>query len=551
MLHPVLLDRQPPYLDRRHADASLLLAPIGSERLLSLLCAHLGAAGRRPLVLTSGVPTAAYEQAIRRVRPVERVAAVSDFRHSEWYEPSDWLLFVDARWYTSDHTEIAALLKDVSRSNGHSTHLTRPPRHRGGTTERVETGDDGSVQRIRRYYDQTTWPYLSGVIASLVPAGCLRALPDPLPLGSLTELRRALVVHDVPCRDIAAEAPAFDFESARDFLLANEQAVLARAGAALPLTEDRAARLDADIRLVGPVIVHRGASVQRGAVVIGPSVIGEAAVVGSGALVAQCVVWHDTVVPPGARIRHQVIPAAPDSGAVDLSMSADGELVPMRAQPRPRSSSYPSLKAAIDAVVAFVALLVLSPLLLAIALVIAFDSRGSVLFADMREGRAGRLFRCLKFRTMVHDGAARQREMQARNEVDGPQFKLEKDPRVTRVGRWLRPMSLDELPQLVNVLRGEMSLIGPRPSPFRENQLCVPWRRGRLSVRPGITGLWQICRHDRRHGDFHQWIYMDLLYVRHMSLWVDFKIALATVLTLGGKTHVPVHWIVPAARQQP
>ena len=551
MLHPVLLDRQPPYLDRGHADASLLLAPIGGERLLSLLCARLGAAGRRPLVLTSGVPTAAYEQAIQRIGPVERVAAVADFRHSEWYEPSDWLLFVDARWYTTDHTAITALLKDVSRSNGHSTHLTRPPRHRGGTTERVERGDDGSVRRIRRYYDQTTWPYLSGVIASLVSAGCLRALPHPLPLGSLTELRRALVVHNVPCRDIAAETPAFDFESARDFLLANEQAVLARAAAALPLTEDRAARLDADIRLVGPVIVHRGASVQRGAVVIGPSVIGEDAVVGSGALVAQCVVWHDTVVPPGARIRHQVVPAAPDSGAVDLSMSPDGELVPLRAQARPRSSSYPPLKAAVDAVVAFVALLVLSPLLLAIALVIAFDSRGSVLFADMREGRAGRLFRCLKFRTMVHDGAARQREMQARNEVDGPQFKLEKDPRVTRVGRWLRPMSLDELPQLVNVLRGEMSLIGPRPSPFRENQLCVPWRQGRLSVRPGITGLWQICRHDRRHGDFHQWIYMDLLYVRHMSLWVDFKIALATVLTLGGKTHVPVHWIVPAARQQP
>ena len=551
MLHPVLLDRQPPYLDRGHADASLLLAPIGGERLLSLLCARLGAAGRRPLVLTSGLPTAAYEQAVRRVCPVERIAAVSDFRPSEWYEPSDWLLFVDARWYTPDHTAIAALLNDVAGSNGHSTHLTRPPRHRGGTTERVETGDDGSVRRIRRYYDQTTWPYLSGVIASLVSAGCLRTLPDPLPLGSLTELRRALVVHDVPCRDIAAEAPAFDFASARDFLLANEQTVLARAGAALPLNANRPARVDADVRLVGPVIVHEGASVQRGAVVIGPSVIGDGAVVGSGALVAQCVVWHDTVVPPGARIRHQVVPAAPASGAVDLSISPDGELVPVRAQARPRSSSYPSLKAAIDAVVAFVALILLSPLLLAIATVIAFDSRGSVLFADMREGRAGRLFRCLKFRTMVHDGAARQREMQACNEVDGPQFKLEKDPRVTRVGRWLRPMSLDELPQLVNVLRGEMSLIGPRPSPFRENQLCVPWRQGRLSVRPGITGLWQICRHDRRHGDFHQWIYMDLLYVRHMSLWVDLKIALATVLTLGGKTHVPVHWIVPAARQQP
>src|SRR5687768_14645260 len=311
MLHPVLLDRQPPYLDRRHADASLLLAPIGSERLLSLLCAHLGAAGRRPLVLTSGVPTAAYEQAIRRVRPVERVAAVSDFRHSEWYEPSDWLLFVDARWYTSDHTEIAALLKDVSRSNGHSTHLTRPPRHRGGTTERVETGDDGSVRRIRRYYDQTTWPYLSGVIASLVPAGCLRALPAPLPLPSLAELRRALVAHNVPCRDVPSHSPAFDLSSAGDFFLANEIAVLARRDRSDPAVRlERRASIDAGARLIGPVMVHDDAAIHRGAVVIGPSVVGAGAVIGAGAIVAQCVVWHDTIVPPGVSIRHQVVPAA-------------------------------------------------------------------------------------------------------------------------------------------------------------------------------------------------------------------------------------------------
>src|SRR5688500_18932014 len=99
MIHPVLLDRQPPFLDRRLTDTSLLLAPIGGERLISLLCERLGGAGRRPLVLTSGVPTIDYVEALRRVSAVERVAAVVDFRPSEWFEPSDWLLFVDARWY--------------------------------------------------------------------------------------------------------------------------------------------------------------------------------------------------------------------------------------------------------------------------------------------------------------------------------------------------------------------------------------------------------------------------------------------------------------------
>ena len=99
---------------------------------------------------------------------------------------------------------------------------------------------------------------------------------------------------------------------------------------------------------------------------------------------------------------------------------------------------------------------------------------------------------------------------------------------------------MDEIPQLVNVLLGDMSLVGPRPSPFHENQVCVPWRQARLSVRPGITGLWQICRRDRASGDFHQWIEYDLLYVQHMSMLLDLKVLAATCLTLGGKIEVPI-----------
>jgi lipopolysaccharide/colanic/teichoic acid biosynthesis glycosyltransferase len=92
-----------------------------------------------------------------------------------------------------------------------------------------------------------------------------------------------------------------------------------------------------------------------------------------------------------------------------------------------------------------------------------------------------------------------------------------------------------------------MSLVGPRPSPFRENQVCVPWREARLSVRPGITGFWQVCRHDRSDGDFHQWIEYDLLYVQHQSFWLDMRILVATLLTLGGKAgHVGANWLIPS-----
>src|SRR5262249_22822845 len=154
-------------------------------------------------------------------------------------------------------------------------------------------------------------------------------------------------------------------------------------------------------------------------------------------------------------------------------------------------SMYPAVKTALEIVVAAVALIVLSPLMFLIALLIKLESRGPVLYGDPREAKNGRMFRCFKFRSMFVGADAAQRDLMAANQVDGPQFKLDRDPRITRLGRFLRALSLDELPQLINVAKGEMSLVGPRPSPFRENQQCVPWRDARLSVRPGITGLWQ------------------------------------------------------------
>ena len=148
---------------------------------------------------------------------------------------------------------------------------------------------------------------------------------------------------------------------------------------------------------------------------------------------------------------------------------------------------------------------------------------------------------------MIVGAHAKQREMLTTNQVDGPQFKIDRDPRITRVGHWLRKLSLDELPQLFNVVLGEMSLIGPRPSPFRENQICIPWREARLSVRPGISGLWQVCRAERAAGDFHQWIHYDMLYVRNVSLMVDLRLVFATCVTLATGKRIPASWVLPLA----
>jgi lipopolysaccharide/colanic/teichoic acid biosynthesis glycosyltransferase len=292
--------------------------------------------------------------------------------------------------------------------------------------------------------------------------------------------------------------------------------------------------------------------IEERATVLGPAVIGAGAKVGRDALVAQSVLGAKAVVGPGATVRHRVV--FPETTASDLALRSSTPYrvsVGMRPGPalqeqeHPRRSVYASLKPVLEAAVATVALALLSPLLLLIAALVKLDTRGPAFYGHKREGKDGRVFRCWKFRTMVEGAQARERELQDRSEVDGPQFKVPNDPRLTRVGRWLRPASLDELPQLFNVVLGQMSLVGPRPSPFRENQLCVPWREGRLSVRPGITGLWQVCRHEPSAGDFHQWIEYDLLYVRYSSLAVDLKILTATVLTGGGKGHVPLAWILP------
>ena len=209
------------------------------------------------------------------------------------------------------------------------------------------------------------------------------------------------------------------------------------------------------------------------------------------------------------------------------------------------ASRHLVLKRALDIAAAIVGLILTSPLFILIISAIKLESKGPIFYGDKREGFRGRGFNCWKFRTMYTNAHLAQRELKALDHTDGPHFKVDRDPRVTRVGRVLRALNVDEIPQLINVLLGQMSLVGPRPSPFRENQVCVPWRAARLSVRPGITGFWQVCRHNRSAGDFHQWIEYDLLYVQHLSLALDLKILAATALTLGGKVaHIPASWLV-------
>jgi len=184
------------------------------------------------------------------------------------------------------------------------------------------------------------------------------------------------------------------------------------------------------------------------------------------------------------------------------------------------------LKRAIDVIASAAALLLLLPLLLAIALIIKLNSKGPVLYASRRVGKKGRTFRCFKFRTMVTNAEQLKEKLQHLNERDGILFKIANDPRITKVGRVLRKYSLDELPQLLNVLKGDMSIVGPRPPLANEvAQYELEYLR-RLEVAPGITGLWQVQA--RTNPSFDQYIALDLEYVEQWSLALDFKILLRT-----------------------
>lgn len=185
------------------------------------------------------------------------------------------------------------------------------------------------------------------------------------------------------------------------------------------------------------------------------------------------------------------------------------------------------LKRALDLLGSAVLLVVLSPLMLAAAAAVKFTSPGPVFFAQERIGMNKRRFRLLKFRSMVVDAEERKKELAHLNEVDGPVFKIRKDPRVTRVGAILRKLSIDELPQLINVLKGEMSLVGPRPPLLSEVNLYDWSDRKRLSIKPGITCLWQVS--GRNNLSFEEWMVLDRKYIDNWSIWLDLKILLMTV----------------------
>lgn len=308
-------------------------------------------------------------------------------------------------------------------------------------------------------------------------------------------------------------------------------------------------RIDPTANLVGPAVIGANCVIEAGAQINGPVVIGNDCRIGARSVVQSSVIADRVEVKDRGRVNfsilgndHVVAANAKCYFSVIFGMGTPREInffsgLPTRvsvAISRPainfRKRIFAFVKRVIDLSVSLFLLLVTWPICLLIAIAIKADSRGPAIFKQHRCGIFGQEFAMLKFRTMVIDADEKQALLRAKNEVDGPVFKLEKDPRITRVGEFLRKTSLDELPQLLNVISGKMSLVGPRPLVMKEMRLNPHWRDMRLSVKPGITGLWQV--NSRTSSSFHHWVENDIEYARNQSIILDLKVLFNTLMVI-------------------
>jgi lipopolysaccharide/colanic/teichoic acid biosynthesis glycosyltransferase/NDP-sugar pyrophosphorylase family protein len=467
-----------------------------------------------------------------------------------WVVSGDLFFNVDLREFVAFHQEHGSLATVGA--------INIPPSP--WELEKVEVDADRRVKAIHRLHP------MENKRSTLRPAGLYLFEPevlDLIPTDRYFDLQEQLfpllTERDTPAIVWRIEGYCRRISGPPDYLSANRDVLLKQAGnderqflpppAPLELQQSEiaptavfldpvvigtASRIGARAMLIGPTVVGNSCEVAEGAV-LNECVVMPYAKIGQGARLDRCIVSEGVEVKAGAMLRETVVMEEPEN-IMDMA-APPGPHVPLTAdgagaQPlagwhlRVRQF-YLSGKRLVDILVSAVALIVLSPLMGLVALAVKLDSPGEIIFRQTRCGRGGRPFSMYKFRSMVANAEEIKKTLVSVNEVDGPMFKMTSDPRVTRVGRFLRATNLDEIPQLWNILRGDMSLVGPRPLSMDEMRYNPQWRDLRLSVPPGLTGLWQVEGHSKTA--FADWITYDIHYVRNMSPWLDLKIIFRTL----------------------
>jgi len=381
--------------------------------------------------------------------------------------------------------------------------------------ERVVTDEDGRFVKFERHYEGGPFSKHARVLVTRDPklAAVWQMAPEPALAGKAFQQivprnRRVLFSATGSLYDSTLATDDKFFIDLIPLWKNPERAIQGIRQIAPSVWAHSDANVNSSARLIGPIWIGAGRSIEQNSLVVGPLAL-----------------LDDPDLRPELQ-PVQLQPSALPANPIEPVHSRSSRL-------------YQITKRVFDILVSLFALLLTLPLYPFIMAAIWLEDGRPFFFAHRRETLGGRKFPCLKFRSMRKDAEKIKRRLAKENGIDGPQFFMKQDPRLTRVGAFLRKRQFDELPQFINVLLGHMSIVGPRPSPYAENQFCPPWRDARLSVRPGITGLWQIKRTRAGGCDFQEWIRYDLDYVRKASLWFDLQILVQTALMflgrLGGK----------------
>ena len=404
-----------------------------------------------------------------------------------------------------------------------------------GYHEKVRLTPEDNIVGIRRYYSDSMelcptpddWPHLifarSSVLEELTIGG---NLPE-----DFKEFLDECNSRSLATVSIAAGGKVLDLDT--------EEGLLIHVFDKLPHSDclkTHSPKIGEGARVVGNVIFGDNVSIGANAVITGPAVIGDNVKIRDRAVISSSIIGPDLTIPKKTVIQNRVIQTKGSldkgdlcRGPLRLSAWHDDPFTTNYFRTWPKWSYPRYIKRLFDVVASSLILLIFLPFFPIIVLAIKLSSPGPIFYRARRQGLGGREFDCLKFRSMVATAEDMQEKLRIVNQVDGPQFKIQNDPRINAVGKFLRDTNIDEIPQFINVLRGEMSMIGPRPSPEHENTGCPHWRYARLSVRPGITGLWQICRTREEGKDFQEWVHYDTEYVKKLSfkldLWIFFKTA--------------------------
>ncbi len=415
--------------------------------------------------------------------------------------------------------------------------------------EKVRLTGSNKVAGLRRYYSDSIepaplpvdWPHYIFIKTDVLEQILVEDAALPGSFSAFLERCRSasLTLHA-----ISIAGMSFDLET-EDGLLDLCRARLSRIRPSLMSDNRNPDMISPNSRLVGKVLLGKNVHISPDAIIVGPTVIGNNVKIKKGAVINSSIIGPDVCVPQNQVVQDRVV-KGPRCNWEHLNRSVSNfskQIIPKLAlnhhqhandnfRSWPRLSYAGIIKRAVDCLAAIIVLILFAPIIPFITLAIKLNSPGPVFFKDKRQGLHGKEFRCLKFRSMDVGSDKIQDRLRVVSQVDGPQFKITDDPRINAIGKFLRDTYIDEIPQFFNVLLGQMSVVGPRPSPESENTLCPYWRDARLSVRPGITGLWQICRTRRPMKDFQEWIHWDSEYIRNLSLRMDLWISWQTTKKL-------------------